>query len=96
MPVCVAASISMTSSERSSAMATQLGQTPQGSGVGPPVPSRPVQFSARAMIRAVVVLPTPRMPESMKAWATRPEARALPSVRTNASWPISSDRRVGR
>jgi len=40
MPVWVAASISMTSSERSSAMAMQLGQTPQGSGVGPPLAVR--------------------------------------------------------
>ena len=50
----------------------------------------------RAMIRAVVVLPTPRMPVSRKACAIRPEAKALLSVRTSASWPISSERRVGR
>ena len=48
------------------------------------------------MIRAVVVLPTPRMPESRKAWATRPEAKAFLSVRTSASWPISAESRVGR
>ena len=48
------------------------------------------------MIRAVVVLPTPRMPESRKAWATRPEANAFFSVRTSASWPISAESRVGR
>ena len=30
-------------------MALQLSQTPQGSTVGPPVPSGPMQFSARAM-----------------------------------------------
>ncbi len=42
-------------------------QTPQGSTVGPPLPSGPMQLSARAMIRAVVVLPTPRTPVSMKA-----------------------------
>jgi len=96
MPVRVAASISITSSGRSWAIAWQEGQRPHGSGVGPPVPSGPVQLSARAMIRAVVVLPTPRMPESRKACAMRPDANALVSVRTSASWPISSDRRVGR
>jgi len=39
-------------------MALQLSQTPQGSTVGPPLPSDPTQLSARAMMRAVVVLPT--------------------------------------
>ena len=68
----------------------QFAQTPQGSGVGPPWPSGPVQLSARAMMRAVVVLPTPRMPVSRKACAMRPVAKALLSVRTSASWPISS------
>ncbi len=38
-------------------MATQCSQTPQGSTVGPPVPSGPMQFRPLAMIRAVVVLP---------------------------------------
>ena len=37
------------------------------------------------MMRAVVVLPTPRTPVSMKAWAMRPLANALVSVRTMAS-----------
>ena len=55
-----------------------------------------VEAALRAMIRAVVVLPTPRMPESRKAWATRPDANAFFSVRTRASWPISADSRVGR
>ena len=77
-------------------MATQLGQTPHGSAVGPPVPSGPMQFSARAMMRAVVVLPTPRTPVSMKACATRPVAKALRRVRTIASWPIRSSKLVGR
>ena len=48
------------------------------------------------MIRAVVVLPTPRMPVSRNACAIRPVRSALASVRTSASWPISSDRRCGR
>ena len=63
----LAASSSTTSGWRSARMARHSGQTPQGSGVGPPVPSGPTQFSARAMMRAVVVLPTPRTPVSMKA-----------------------------
>ena len=41
------------------------------------LPSGPMQFSARAMMRAVVVLPTPRTPVSMKACAMRPVAKAL-------------------
>ncbi len=77
-------------------MATQLSQTPQGEAVGPPLPSCPTQLRARAMMRAVVVLPTPRTPVSMKAWAMRPLANALVSVRTMASWPISWSKVVGR
>ncbi len=96
MPVRVAASISSTSMWRPSAIAVQWPQTPQGSGVACPLPSAPVQLSARAMIRAVVVLPTPRIPVSRKACAIRPVRKAFASVRTSASWPISSDRRCGR
>ena len=43
---------------RPSAISTQASQTPHGSAVGPFS-----QFSARARMRAVVVLPTPRGPE---------------------------------
>jgi hypothetical protein len=96
MPVREAASISKMSGWRSSAMDLQLSHTPQGLTVGPPLPSGPVQFSARAMIRAVVVLPTPRTPVRMKAWAIRPVAIALVSVRTSASWPIISAKVLGR
>ena len=96
MPLLEAASSSVTSGWRSARMAVQFGQTPQGSTVGPPVPSGPVQLSARAMMRAVVVLPTPRTPVSIKAWATRPVAKALRNVRTIASWPIMSLKLVGR
>ncbi len=77
-------------------MAVQFGHTPQGVAVGPPVPSGPTQFSARAMMRAVVVLPTPRTPVSMKAWAMRLSAKALRRVRTMTSCPIRSSKRVGR
>ena len=55
MPVCVAASISRTSMSRPSAISTHASHSPHGSGVGPFT-----QFSARARMRAVVVLPTPR------------------------------------
>ena len=72
-----------------------VGAHAAGSAVGPPVPSGPTQLSARAMMRAVVVLPTPRTPVSMKAWAMRPSAKALRRVRTIASWPIRSSKRGG-
>lgn len=95
-PVREAASISITSVWRSTRMAAQLAQTPHGSAVGPPCPSGPMQFSARAMMRAVVVLPTPRTPVSMKACAMRPVANAFLSVRTIVSWPIRSSKLAGR
>ena len=41
------------------------------------LPSGPMQLSARAMMRAVVVLPTPRTPVSMKAWAMRPRGEGV-------------------
>ena len=95
-PVREAASISTTSGCRSARIARQLSHTPQGSGVGPPVPSAPTQFSARAMMRAVVVLPTPRTPVSMKACAMRFSAKALRRMRTIVSWPIRSSNVTGR
>jgi hypothetical protein len=63
--VRLAASISITSTWRSSVIAVQCSQAPQGAAVGPPSPLGPMQFSARAMIRAVVVFPTPRTPVRM-------------------------------
>jgi hypothetical protein len=60
------------------------------------IASGPMQFSARAMMRAVVVLPTPRTPVSMKACAMRPVANALDNVRTSASWPINPVKSDGR
>ena len=76
-------------------MATQCSQMPQGSGVGPPVPSAPMQLSARAMILAAEVLPTPRTPVSSQAWASRSISMALRSVRTRASWPIRPAKLAG-
>jgi len=86
-PVFEAASISSTSTLRPSAIEMQASQVPQGSMVGL---SLAVQFSPLAMIRAVVVLPTPRTPVRMKAWAIRSWAKALVSVLTIASCPIRS------
>ena len=97
MPVRLAASISCTSTLRDSEIETQGSQTPQGWMVGPVcLPSAPMQFNARAMMRAVVVFPTPRTPVSMKAWAMRPVAKALDRVRTSASCPIRPVKSVGR
>src|SRR5262245_43949967 len=96
MPVRLAASISMTSTWRSSAMARQCSHTPHGSAVGPPLPSVPTQLKQRARMRAVVVLPTPRTPVSMKPWAKRPCAIALRKVRTKASCPIRPEKSRGR
>ncbi len=77
-------------------MARHGSHTPHGAAVGPPLPSGPTQFKARARMRAVEVLPTPRTPVRMKAWAMRPVAMALVNVRTIASWPINSAKRCGR
>ena len=75
MPVLLAASISSTSRSRPWAISTQASHSPQGSGVGPLM-----QLSARARMRAVVVLPTPRAPAKTNACASRPLASALRSV----------------
>ena len=60
-PPWLAASSSITSSEPGpfAARSVQLWQTPHGSGVGPCS-----QFSERARMRAVEVLPQPRGPEN--------------------------------
>ena len=64
--VLVAASISTTSMSRPCAISTQASHSPHGSAVGPLM-----QFSARARILAVVVLPTPRGPENTNDCAMR-------------------------
>ena len=64
---------------------------PHGSGVGPLT-----QFNARARIRAVVVLPTPRGPANTNACARRPLDSALRSVRVTACCPTTSSNRCGR
>ena len=75
------------------AIAVQASQTPHGSGVGP---SWRWQFSARARMRAVVVLPTPRGPANTNACARRPLEIALRSVRVTACCPTTSSKRCGR
>ena len=81
-PVLEAASISMTSMSVPLAILRHWGQVPQGSVEGA---SRVAQFSPLAMILAVVVLPVPRMPVSMKAWAILSDLKAFFRVRTIAS-----------
>ncbi len=73
--VLVAASISRTSMSRPSVISTHASQTPHGSAVGPCS-----QFSARARMRAVVVLPTPRGPEKTNDCAIRLAPMAFRSV----------------
>ena len=90
-PVCVAASISSTSRSRPSAISTHMSQMPHGSAVGPFS-----QFSARARMRAVVVLPTPRAPAKTNACAMRPVTIALRSVWVTPFCPTTSSKRWGR
>ena len=91
MPVWVAASISSTSMSRPSAISMHASHSPHGSGVGPFT-----QFSARARMRAVVVLPTPRGPAKTNACASRWLASALRSVRVTACCPTTSSNFWGR
>ena len=90
-PVWVAASISSTSMSRPSAISMQASHTPHGSGVGPCT-----QLSARARMRALVVLPHPRGPANTNAWAMRLLLSALRSVLVTACWPSTSSKRWGR
>ena len=91
MPVWLAASISSTSMSRPCAISTQASHSPHGSAVGPLT-----QLSARARMRAVVVLPQPRGPANTNACAMRPLAIALRSVRVTACCPTTSSNRCGR
>ena len=89
--VWVAASISSTSMSRPSVISVQASQTPHGSAVGPCS-----QLSARARMRAVVVLPTPRGPENTNDCAIRRAPMALRSVCVTPRWPMTSSNRCGR
>ena len=79
-------SISSTSMLRPSRISTQNEHWSQGSGVGPWA-----QLSAFANSRALVVLPTPRVPENKYACATRSNSMAFFRVRTMWSCPINSE-----
>src|ERR1700712_2344433 len=68
MPRLLAASISMTSMSSPRAIAVHELHLPQGLGVGA---SNFSQFSALARMRAIDVLPTPRVPQKRKACAIR-------------------------
>jgi hypothetical protein len=48
--------------KRPASMSRQAAHAPHGCAVMPPLPSGPVQLSDLARIRAIVVLPTPRVP----------------------------------
>src|SRR4051794_25042605 len=85
-PVLLAASISMTSMSCPLAIAWHDSHLPHGSGVGPGVDW---QFSALAMIRALDVLPVPRVPQNRYAWAIRPDEIAFFSVCATWSCPTN-------
>ena len=50
------------------------------------------QFIALARMRAMVVLPTPRVTVKRYAWATRPDLIALTKVWAIGSWPTTSSK----
>jgi hypothetical protein len=47
-------------------------------------------------MRAIVVLPTPRGPQSSTACGTRPIAIALRNAVVTCSWPLTSSKLCGR
>src|ERR1051325_9955281 len=80
MPVWLAASISRTSMSRPCAISTHASQTPHGSAVGPLT-----QFSARARMRAVVVLPDPRCPANTNACVEIAQGRDIDVLEIDAA-----------
>ena len=90
-PVLDAASISNTSIGLPPAMSLQLSHCPQGWSGSPPV-----QLSVRARIRALVVLPTPRVPVNRNAWWSRPPSIAFWRVFAICSCPTMSEKDCGR
>jgi hypothetical protein len=91
--LCVAPSISCTSKAPPAAISTHDEHSPHGLAEGASVW---LQLSALARMRAVVVLPTPRAPDSRNAWPMRPEASAFCSVRVTVDWPTTSSNVLGR
>src|SRR5205823_5235067 len=75
------------------AIARQDSQTPHGLVVGALNFS---QFSALARMRAMEVLPVPRVPVKRKAWATRPDSMARLSVCATWSCPTTSSKSCDR
>src|SRR4051812_17368921 len=92
-PVFDAASISMTSISSPRAMPRQDSQTPHGLVVGL---SDFSQLSALARMRAMEVLPVPRVPVKRKAWAMRPDSIARLSVWATWSCPTTSSKSCDR
>ena len=91
MPVFDAASSSSRSTKRPASIAAHASQTPQGVAVTPVT-----QLRLLARIRAIVVLPTPRVPVSRYAWWMRPRVSEFDSAVTTCSWPDSSANFIGR
>ncbi len=91
MPVLDAASSSSRSTKRPASMSLHAAQMPHGVAV---TPVRQLRLLAR--IRAIVVLPTPRVPVSRYAWWMRPRDNEFASAVTTCSCPDSSAKDIGR
>jgi hypothetical protein len=89
-PVLLAASTSITSRKFPLLIDKHGEQLSQISKDGSFLFPSAIQFSALAIILAVVVLPTPLIPVNKKAWANLPLFKALLKVVTRLSCPISS------
>ncbi len=94
-PVLLAASTSITSRKFPLLIDLQGEHLLQISKVGSLFFSLPIQFSALAIILAVVVLPTPLMPVKRKACANLPLLSELLNVLTSEFCPINSLKSLG-
>src|SRR3954471_17292530 len=88
-PVLLAASISITSMSSPRAIPWQDSHLPHGLVVGLSLLS---QLSALARMRAIDVLPVPRVPQKRKAWAIRPLSIARLRVLAMWSCPTTSSK----
>src|SRR4051812_19967588 len=88
-PVLEAASISITSMSSPRATALQDSHLPQGLVVGR---SDDSQLRAFARMRAMEVLPVPRVPVKRKAWASRPDSIARFRVWATWSCPTTASK----
>ena len=82
MPVFDAASSSSRSTKRPASMSMHAAQMPQGVGVTPVT-----QLRLFARMRAIVVLPTPRVPVSRYAWCSRPRVERVGERRDDVLLP---------